>query len=170
HAGDDVRGEHGDLGVEVADHGVVIAARVLHAVFDLIQRLLELRETFYGAKLRVRFGERENLAEGGREHAFRFGLRGGAFSGHSAVARGDHAFKRAFLMGRVAFYGLDEIGNQVVAALELDINVGPGVVALHPQTHQAVVQADDEDHDQRDDDQENPHGLPPQFAWIGSLP
>ena len=75
HARDDVRREDGDFGVEVADHGVVIPARVLHAVFDLIQRLLKLRETFDGAKLRISFRECENLAQRGSKRAFRFGLR-----------------------------------------------------------------------------------------------
>ena len=56
-----------DLRVEVANHGVVIAARVLDAVFNLIESLLKLRETLDCAKLRVGFGEREDLAQRGSE-------------------------------------------------------------------------------------------------------
>src|SRR5688572_11681362 len=44
HPGDDVRGERLDLRVEVADDGVVVAARVLDRILDLGQRALERAE------------------------------------------------------------------------------------------------------------------------------
>ena len=56
HAGKNTRRELLNLGVQVAHDGVVIAARVLHAVFDLRQRILQRGETFDGAKLRISFG------------------------------------------------------------------------------------------------------------------
>src|SRR5574340_271796 len=59
HAGDDVRWKLRDLRVEVAHHGVVITARVLNRVLDLIERLLQLVEALHGPQLRIRFGQRE---------------------------------------------------------------------------------------------------------------
>src|SRR6266852_2727055 len=49
----DVRGELLNLGVQVADHRVVIAPRVLYGVFDLSQRGLQRREALNSAKLRI---------------------------------------------------------------------------------------------------------------------
>src|SRR2546425_498663 len=47
-----------------------------------------------------------------------------------------------------------ELGER---ALELHINVGPGVIALHLETHQAVVHADGKQQHNRDDNQKNQH-------------
>src|SRR5579875_2338936 len=142
HAGDDVGRKLHNLGIEIADDGVVVAARVLDAVFELVQR---------GAQLRIGFGEGEDLAQSGGEHVFGAGFRGGPLRGHGRVARLHDAFDRAALVGGVTFNGFDEIGNQIVAALELDINVGPGVVALHFELDQAVVHPDG-DKNQDDND------------------
>src|SRR6266849_4339308 len=151
HVGDDVGGEDGNFRVQVAHDGVVVAPRVLDRVFDLIERLLELREAFDGAKLRIGFGEGEDLPQRLGEHAFGLGLRGGPLHGHCFVARGHDAFERFPLVPGVALHGFNHVGDQVVAALELDVNVGPGVVAPDAQTHQAVVHYDDQDNDDRDD-------------------
>jgi len=40
HSRDDVRGERLDAGIEVAHHGIVIAARVLDVVLNRVQRAL----------------------------------------------------------------------------------------------------------------------------------
>src|SRR5438046_9592057 len=71
HAGKKVGGELLDLDVEVAHDGVVIAARVLHGIFDLRKGILQRGEAFNGAKLRIRFGEREEALERAGEHIFR---------------------------------------------------------------------------------------------------
>src|SRR5258708_33349645 len=55
HSGDDVGGELLDLGVEVAYYSIVVAARILDRVFELRQRVLELRERFDGAQLWIGF-------------------------------------------------------------------------------------------------------------------
>src|SRR6204780_5929997 len=51
HAGNNVGGELRDFRVEVAYHGVVIASRVLDAVFDLVQSILKLGKRFHRAQL-----------------------------------------------------------------------------------------------------------------------
>src|SRR5271154_1671588 len=72
HAGDDVRRELNNFRVEVANDGVVIAARVLNTVLNLAERLLKLREALNRAKLRIGFGERENLSKRGGERSLGF--------------------------------------------------------------------------------------------------
>jgi hypothetical protein len=47
----------------------------------------------------------------------------------------------------VTFHGLDQIGNKIVAALELDINVGPGGICAHAQLYQGVVHRDQQEGD-----------------------
>src|SRR5579862_505199 len=56
HAGNDVRRERLDLGVEVANHRVVIAARVLDGVFQSAQRALQRLKLFGGAQLGISLG------------------------------------------------------------------------------------------------------------------
>src|SRR5438309_11068912 len=63
HAGDNVGGELLDARVEVAHGSVVIAARVLQGVFDLVQGGWELGTVVRSAKLRVGFRERNELAQ-----------------------------------------------------------------------------------------------------------
>ena len=46
-------------------------------------------------------------------------------------------------MGGVALHRLDEVGDEVEPALELDIDLGPGVVHLVAAANEAVVGADD---------------------------
>ncbi len=52
-------------------------------------------------------------------------------------------------MGGVALHGLNQIGDQVVALLQLDVDVGEGLVGALPQAHEAVVGAH---HDQGEND------------------
>src|SRR5215467_12836451 len=59
HSGEDVGGELLNLGIEVADDGVVVAASVLHVVLNFGERVLQRSEAFDGAKLRIGFSERK---------------------------------------------------------------------------------------------------------------
>jgi len=54
-------------------------------------------------------------------------------------------------VGGVALDRLHQVRDQVVAPLELDVDLRPGVVDPVPQPDQAVV-AEDEDEDEEDDD------------------
>src|SRR6185437_11865516 len=152
HAGDDVGRELRDFRVEVADDGIVVAAGVLDRVLELIEGLLELRKAFDGTQLRIGFGKREDLPQGGAKHSFGLALRGGTGGRHGLIARGDDAFEGALLVAGIAFDGFDEVGDEVVAALELYIYIGPGVVALDLEAHQPVVDRDDGDRDHDDND------------------
>src|SRR5262249_43473272 len=69
------------------------------------------------------------------------------------------------LVGRVALDCLDEIGDEVVATLQLNVDLGPGVFRLDLLAHEAVVSGDggEDQHDRHDDesdDQPGFHGQP----------
>src|SRR5712692_3148524 len=169
HPGDDVRRELSDLRVEVADGSVVVAPRVLDGVFDLGQCVLELREAFHRAKLRVSLSQGKQLPQRAGEHTLRLALGRGALGTHGAVARVDNRIERALFVRGVALDGFHDVGNQVVASLELHVNVGPGIVALHLQAHQAVVNATNQQYHSQDDKGHDQHREPLLLLRIGPL-
>ena len=59
-------------------------------------------------------------------------------------------------MARVAFHGLHEIGNQVIATFELNVDVRPGVVALDLKADESVVHPDDKQDEKYEDCENNP--------------
>src|SRR5580765_3896131 len=154
-ARDEIRRELRDARVQVANDRVVVAARVLDRVLDLPEARLELREALRGAELRVRFREREHLAERARELALRLGLRRGTGRAHGLVARLDHGLERAALVAGVSLHGLHQVRDEVVAPLQLDVDVGPRIVGLDAEAHEAVVDDDDPDDDGRDDEEDD---------------
>ena len=74
HAGENIGGELLNLGVKVANHGVVIPAGVLDRIFDLRERVLQRSKAFNGAELRIGFGESEEALEGTGKLIFGDGL------------------------------------------------------------------------------------------------
>src|ERR1043166_3237944 len=64
HAGENVGRELLNFGIEVAHDGIVVAAGVLHGVFNLGEGILQRREAFDGAKLGGGFGEGEGAFKG----------------------------------------------------------------------------------------------------------
>src|SRR5580693_6043190 len=63
HAGENVRGEYLNLGIEVAHHRVVVATRVLDRVFRVAQRALQLGELFRCLQLRIILGHGEQALQ-----------------------------------------------------------------------------------------------------------
>jgi hypothetical protein len=59
--------------------------------------------------------------------------------GHGGIAGLHDGIKRAPLVGRVALDRLDQVGNEVVALLKLDVDVGEGLPAALPQRNKAIV-------------------------------
>src|SRR5581483_8340395 len=98
---------------------------------------------------------REQAFQSGGELPFGHGAIGGSsgLHGHGAIFR--NVLEGGFFVGSIALDGFHEIGNQVVTALELHVNIGPGGVGAHPQLHQTVVEADQQPDHYNDDDQEN---------------
>src|SRR6201999_2642214 len=93
----------------------------------------------------------------------------GALRRHRGVARLDDIVERAALMRRIALHRLDQVRNQIVALLELHVDIGKGLVDALAQRDQPVVGAEGED-DEDDDDAENDpagrHGHAPD-GWEG---
>ena len=90
---------------------------------------------------------------------------GGLLGGEALVHRGDrHCLalrhriddlaQHLLLLLGVALHGLDQIGNEVVALLQLHVDIGEGLVGVLPQRDEAVVDADHQ-HRQNDDDDED---------------
>ena len=78
------------------------------------------------------------------------------------IARLDHRLERLALVLDVALHRLDQVRNQVVAALELHVDLRERVLEAVAQRDQPVVDRDRPD-DERDDDSENDpaHGFSP---------
>ena len=51
----------------------------------------------------------------------------------------DDGLQRAALVAHIAFDRLDQVGNEIMPALELHVDLGPGVVHLVAQVNETVV-------------------------------
>src|SRR5919198_626022 len=57
---------------------------------------------------------------------------------HRAPARRDDCFERAAFVARVALHDRDDVGNEIMPAFELHVDVGPGVLAEPSQVNKPV--------------------------------
>ena len=150
-------------GVVVAEHAVVVAlARVAHLVLGVLECSLELHKVGVRLKVGVGLGHGKELAQCTGQHVvgFHFGLGGGGAYG--GVARVDHGGERVLLVLGVALDGLDQVGDQVVAALQLRVDVLPGVIDTIALGNHVVVDASDgaDDHnDNNDTDDDGKHDV-----------
>jgi hypothetical protein len=87
------------------------------------------------------------------------------------IARLDHGFERTTLMFHVPFGDFHQIGNEIVAALELDVDLSEGIFESIAQRDEGVVdardrQAENNDNDEQnsEDDQDSTHNV---FGWVG---
>src|SRR6185312_8800661 len=158
HAGKNRGRELLDSGV-VFLHGVVEeAARGGELVFDVGQVRLQLLEVRVGLQVRIVFRQCEKLPQRSAEHVFRRDLLLDARRGDSHIARLDDRLQRPALVRGVSLYRLHQIGDQVVALLELHIDVGEGLVGPLPHGDQAVVDADGPYNDYDNDAEDDPAG------------
>ena len=154
-ASDDAAGENLPLRV-VGHHRVVIR---LPGEGDFVFRRGQFLHQAQHGRVRfevgIRLGEREQAAERAGERAFGAGeflhrggiagIGGGAcVGGRCGIARGDDGFERAAFVFEVTLRGLDQIRNQVVAPLELHVNLRVGVFETVAQRDEFVVDADNE--------------------------
>jgi hypothetical protein len=70
------------------------------------------------------------------------------------IARRDHRLERLTLELHGALHRVHQVRDQVVAPLELDIDLLPGVGDLVLEVDQAVVRADHPEHEQSEDDEQ----------------
>src|SRR5262249_37727749 len=163
HASQNIGRKRLNTAVEVADHGVVVTARVLNRIFRLIQRTLQLRKLLGSTKLWVSFRNSKQRLQRTGELIFgsRLVSRCSRLHRHGTIF-GD-VFKCALFVRSVSFYGFDEVGNQVVPALELHLDIAPGTVSAGAQLHQAVVHSDQHERDdnQNSEKDQKSHGCSP---------
>jgi hypothetical protein len=151
--------------VVIAGAGVVVAAGVLELVLGGRQRLLQLQEALDRPQLRVVLRDREQGAQRPRQGVF----------GWSDLARVAGRFCRdgigpglgdrlegSLFVGGVAGHCRDQVGDEVVAALELDVDLGERFLGPLAFLDQAIEgdpqdqsQQNDEHHNNNDDDQCN---------------
>src|SRR6202166_5193938 len=124
-AGEQRRGELLDAGIVLADRIVEEPPRRRDLVLDVGQLGLQLLEIRIGLEVGIALRQREYLPQRARQHVFGGALRGRplALGGDRGIARLDHRFERPALVRRIAFHGLDQVGNEIVALLELNVDV-----------------------------------------------
>ena len=122
---------------------------------------LELLEVLGGPELRIRLGDGEEPSQ--RLAQDSLGLRGlgRALRVLGSGTRLRDGLERLALVGRIPLDALDEVGDEIPAALELNLDLRPGVVDAVPQPDEPVVERDEhqrDDDDQPEDDEEPDHG------------
>ncbi len=116
----------------------------------------------------IGFRDGQQAAERAREHRFSAreflhgrgvaGILGGLdVGGRGDVAGGDDGLQRAALVLEITFGGLDEIGDEVVTALELHVNLRVGVLETIAEGDEMIVAADDVERDNQRHGEENSH-------------
>ena len=175
HAGENHVGEN-FAGCVVGHDGVVVGlAGEADFVLGRGELLGELHHVLVGLEVGVLLGDDheagERAAEAGfsGEEAFHRvtigGIGGdGGGGGGGDVAGFDHGLERGALVLHVALSGLDEVGDEIVTALELNIDLGEGVLEAIAKGDEAVVDAgdpkagDQEDGEDNAEDDEDEHG------------
>jgi hypothetical protein len=72
-------------------------------------------------------------------------------------------------VGGVTLHRLHQIGHEILALLELDVDVGEGAVGVLAKRHQAIVGADHHHH-QDDDDRQDENRHCPHFGFPETWP
>jgi len=152
-AADDVGRELLNRILEVLHYRIVETARRLDFVLGIGEFALEFDEIRIRFQVGITFGNREERLERAREHIFRFRVLRDGLRTHRFGARLGHLLQCARFMGSVAFYRLDKIRNEVVAPLELYINIGPCFLAAVREPDEIIVSP----HEPHRDDCDNPY-------------
>jgi hypothetical protein len=154
HAGKNHVGENLAGGVVGHDGVVVSLTGEADFVLGRGELLGELHHILVGFEIGVLLGDDHEAGEGAAEAGFggkeafhRVAIGGiggdGGGGGGGDVAGFDHGLERGALVLHVALGGLNEIRDEVVAALELDVDLGEGVFEAVAKGDQAVVDAGD---------------------------
>ncbi|ENN89004.1 hypothetical protein RHSP_02688 [Rhizobium freirei PRF 81] len=158
-AGDEIVRESLDLDVQIARCTVVIAARHLDLVFRRLQRLLQLDEARIGLQVGIGFGNGHQAAKRLAEDAFGCGTAGDIACRHGLgrIARLGDFDQRLVLMAGIAFDRLDQIGNEIGAALQLHVDAGPCFLRNLARANEPIVDEDDIECGQHYDCEKNEH-------------
>ena len=154
HAGENHVGENLAGGVVGHDGVVVGLAGEADFVLGRGELLGELHHVLVGFEIGVLLGDDHEAGEraaeagfGGKQAFHRVAIGGvggdGGSGGGGDVAGFDHGLERGALVLHVALGGLDEVGDEIVAALELDVDLGEGVFEAIAEGDEGVVDAGD---------------------------
>src|ERR1039458_5580563 len=151
HAGEQ-RGWH------LLDAGVVFLNRVVEEaaaggdlVLEIGQLARQLLEVGVGLEVRIGLGQRDQPAERAAQLVFGGRYLRRSLRRHRGVASLDHVVERAALVRGVALHGLDQIRDQIVALLELHVDVGEGLADALTERDQTVIRAEREKNENNDD-------------------
>ena len=154
-AGKDDAGERLD-GVVVVENAVVVAlARVAHLVLGVFERGLQVCEVGVCLEVGIGFGHGKELTQGSGKSIVGFHLFVGRVCGDGGIAGGDNGLESLFLVLGVALDRLDQICDQVAAALELRVDVLPSVIDAIAQRNEVIVDANYRANDSDDNDDAN---------------
>ena len=125
---------------------------------------MQVAETVARLQVGIGLGERHDLAEGAGQHPLQPAARRHVALGDAADrgAQLRHLLEQRPLVGGVALHRRDEVGDEVGAALQLDVDAAPAFGRHLPGPDQAVVEDDGNDRDRGDDQKHDPcgHGVP----------
>ena len=117
------------------EHDIIISlSRVRDLIFRGRQLFLQLEHVLVGLQLRIVLHHRQQLAHPGRDLSLRRHSRGLVRRVHRLGARLDHLRQRVALELHVAFDGFDQVGDQVMPALQLYVDLPPRIIYLIAQT------------------------------------
>src|SRR5690554_130781 len=150
HAGNNVVGEFLPEDVVAHDTVVIGLAREGNPVFGAGQFFHQLLYGFVGLEVRVVLGNRVEIGQGLGQQVFGAtqaldlgavaGVSGGIFLSADGVVSGFHHLgEGGFFMIHIRLGGFHQVGNQVVPALQLHINLCEPVLELVAQRYQLVV-------------------------------
>src|ERR1700693_4685768 len=126
HPGQNIRREGLDLGIQIAHHGIVVAAGVLNRVLSLTQRTLQLSEFLGSFQLRIILRHRKQALQRASKLIFSHSLVSGRGRLHGLRSEFSDVLKRPLFVGGVTLNRLDQVRNEVVTPFELHVNIGPG--------------------------------------------
>ena len=155
-AGDQRTRKRLDRDVEIAHRAVVVAARHLQLIFDVGQLVLQFEKVLVGLELRVGLRQRKQPAERGLQGAGRCRLPVHVAGRDARGAGSGHLFEHPALVRRVGLDGLDQIGNEVGAPAQLDVDPAESLAHHVTQPNQPVVDHDRIDRDRNDDRKNDP--------------
>ncbi len=141
--------------IEVSYGAVVITARELKVVLGLNELILQVQEILVRFKIRIVFGERNQSSDFRAELFFGFAARGDVCLTHGFGTQLRDRLQRGTLVLGVLIDGCYQAGHEIMAALQLDVDVAPRSIDAIAAANQAVVDDDAGDKDQRKDEQDD---------------
>ena len=138
-SGKEIRGEAFDGDVVGSDRLVIASALGCNTIFRPGKFVGEANKLGIRLELRIGLGNRQQARQSARELIRRIDLLGAAPGADQLGSRLSYRCEDFFFLSGVTFGCLDQIGNQVVAPLELVFDLGPGGIDGLPLLNHRIV-------------------------------